>query len=292
MQRLLFLREPRHDVSDKCRHHVGDDLAEVASRRAPKADAPSGHIRHQETKRFFPDRGLPLRALQQRVVQPRQDQAERRGEKDQSDEHEDANIIHVFARMNLVEECTQSRQKNQRNHYQDETQTQQHVVNKERQKSQPESCELHARYGGVSGIRRDGRRATSYWYRNRCTHHWRPQRRSGNREHLSAIRAKHRTIRHHTATLGTIHSVSFAFSLSSPEYVKIAAKSYLQARAGSILDWTTQERQEFHRTSTHSFFVARLRHSVHLIDFAYLSQTHEDPFGFGSFRASPYSGHP
>src|SRR5437879_5228784 len=95
VQRLLFLGEPRQEVSDKCGHQVGDDLAKVPSRGAPEAHALSRHIRDHQTQRPFPDRGLPLGTLQQRVVQPCQKQAHRGGKKYECDEHEDADIIQL-----------------------------------------------------------------------------------------------------------------------------------------------------------------------------------------------------
>src|SRR6266566_2171315 len=156
VERLLFFSEPRHDVSDKCRHHVGDNFAKVSSRRAPEADALPRHVRHHQTQHFFPDRGLPLRAFHQCVVQPSEDQAHRCGKKDKSDEREDANVIQVFVARDFAEEPAQSRQKNQRNQYQDEPQTHHHVVNEERQKPQPESRVPYARHGSVSGVRGNG----------------------------------------------------------------------------------------------------------------------------------------
>src|SRR6266705_2192253 len=156
VQRLLFFSEPRHDVSDKGGHHVGDDLAKVPSRRAPEADALSRHIGHHQTQHFFPDCSLPLRAFHQCVVQPSEDQAHCCGKKDKSDEREDANIIQVFVACDFAEESAQSRQKNQRNQYQDEPQTHHHVVNEERQKPQPESRVPYARHGSVSGVRGNG----------------------------------------------------------------------------------------------------------------------------------------
>src|SRR6267378_1801677 len=116
--------------------------------------------------------------------------------------------------MDRADESAQSRQKDKRNQYQDEGYTHHNIVNEERQESQPESCVLHARYGGVSGIRGNGRRATFHRRRNRCTQYRRPSRHC-RRKPLPAIRAKRRTIRHRRAAVGTVHGVSsFLFSLA------------------------------------------------------------------------------
>src|SRR5207247_1041188 len=110
--------------------------------------------------------------------------------------------------MNLAEETAQSGQKNQRDQYQDKTNAHHHVVNEERQKTEPESGVLHARHGGVRG---NGHGATRCWSRKRCSQHWRVRWQSGNRKRLSAIRAKRGTIRHRCATLGTVHDVSLSY---------------------------------------------------------------------------------
>src|SRR3977135_2837537 len=114
--------------------------------------------------------------------------------------------------MEPAEEPAQSRQKNHWNHNQDEDQPQYDVVNQERQKTRPESSVRNARHGSVSSIHGDRERATSHGgRRNRRTHHWRSRRGGGDRERLTAIRAKRGAIRHRSAALGTVHSVSFIF---------------------------------------------------------------------------------
>ena len=50
VQRLLSFRKSRHDVSDKCRHHVGDNLGKVPPRRSAEANALSGHVRYHQTQ--------------------------------------------------------------------------------------------------------------------------------------------------------------------------------------------------------------------------------------------------
>src|SRR5437879_2440770 len=132
--------------------------------------------------------------------------------------------------MKLAEEFVQSRKENQRDQYQDEAQTQHDVVYEEGKKTKPESGVLDAWYGGVFGIRGNGRPATAHRRRNRCTHHRGARRRSSNGKRLAAIRAKRSTSRHHAAALGTIHGASSTFLWPPGESTKIAAKSYFQAR--------------------------------------------------------------
>src|SRR2546425_8725780 len=52
MQRLLSLREARHDVADEHGNHVRYDLAEVPPRCARKADALPTHISDDQAQRF------------------------------------------------------------------------------------------------------------------------------------------------------------------------------------------------------------------------------------------------
>src|SRR4029077_15799996 len=59
------------------------------------------------------------------------------------------------------------------------------------------------------------------------------------------------------------------------ELIRMAAKSYLQAPTWSILDWTTDRRQEFHRTSTRCFFLTKCDYGPHLIDLTWLIQACE-----------------
>src|SRR6266481_4548886 len=137
--------------------------------------------------------------------------------------------------MKLAKEFVQSREENQRDQYQDQAQTQDYVVNEERKKTQPESRELDAWHGSVFGIDGNDRPATAHRRRNRCTHHRGARRRSSNGKRLAAIRAIQGVSRHHASALGTIHSASSIFSGPLRKSAKIAAKSYFQARAGSIL---------------------------------------------------------
>jgi hypothetical protein len=128
VQRLLFLGERRHDISDESGDQVGEHLAEVPSRGTTEADALACHIGHHQAERLFPESGLPLRALHQSVVQPGQDQGACGRKEKEYDEHEDADIIHSFVKMEFVKEATKSQQKKQRDHYQEKAQPQDHVV--------------------------------------------------------------------------------------------------------------------------------------------------------------------
>src|SRR6202045_3759615 len=186
--------------------------------------------------------------------------------------------------MDLADDSSQPRQKDKRNQYQHEADTHHSVVDKERQEPHPEPRVLDAR-GGISGIRGSGRHTAPNRCRNGRTHHRRPRHCGGNRERLSAIRAKRRTIRHHSATLGTVHGISSLPSCPSQRPTRIAAKSYFQAAAGSIFHRTTPERQKFHSTSTGFSFFANACYSAHLLDFACVYQKMIIFSSSGSFLA-------
>src|SRR5467141_1511256 len=187
--------------------------------------------------------------------------------------------------MDLADESAQSCQKDKRNQNQDEAYPHHRVVDEERQKPHPEPRVLHARDGGISGVRGNGRHTARYRRRHRRTHHRRPRHCGGNRERLSAIRAKRRTIRHHSATFGTVHGISLLPSCSLQRPARIAAKSYFQATAGSIFHRTTPERQKLHSTSTQFFLFAIAGYSAHLLDFAYVYQKTIIFSSSGSFLA-------
>jgi len=104
VERLPLLGEAGHDVSEESGDQIGDQFAEVAARGTAEADAMTGHVCYYQTKNLFPECGLPIRTLHQRVVQPGQDKTDRCGDKDDPDEHGDADVIHVFVRMEVVEE--------------------------------------------------------------------------------------------------------------------------------------------------------------------------------------------
>src|SRR6266481_8339054 len=131
--------------------------------------------------------------------------------------------------MKLAKEFVQSRKENQRDQYQDEAQTQHYVVNEKGKKTEPKSGVLDARYGGVFGIRGNGRPATAHRRRNRCTHHRGARRRSSNGKRLAAIRAIQRASRHRAAALGTIHGASSTFSWPLRESGKIVSQILLSS---------------------------------------------------------------
>src|SRR6266550_3097974 len=287
VQRLLFLGEPRHEVSDQCGHQVGDDLAKVPSRGAPEAHPLSRHIRHHQTQHPFPDRSLPLGTLQQRVVQPCQKQAYRGSKKYECDEHEDANIIQVLVRMDLAEESAQPRQQDKRNQYQHEPHTQHDIVNEERQKTQPESGVLHARYGSVSGIRGNGCRAASARGGHRSTHDRRRRPRGGKRERVSAIRATRRSFRQRSATLGTIQSGSSFLSDPSRSTRQNGTKSYFQPTAWSMAPVVQRcGGKKFIALVPHHYCYPIACYSAHLSDFTCIYRKRRFSCSVGSFLAS------
>src|SRR5437867_1621558 len=201
MQRLLSLREARHDVADEHGNHVRYDLAEVPPRCARKADALPNHIGNDQAQRFLPHSSLPLRAFHQSMVEPGHDQAHGRGKKNKTDDQEKPGIPQLFLRMNLAQESAQSGQKDQRNQNQHHTETNDDIVDDVRQQSQPKSSVLHALN---RGIRRS---------RSRHAHHRRP-RCSNHQKRLPAVWAKRRPFRQRRATFGTVHGVSLVLPTS------------------------------------------------------------------------------
>src|SRR5881392_3335296 len=157
--------------------------------------------------------------------------------------------------MDLAEESAQPRQQDKRNQYQHEPHTQHDIVNEERQKTQPESRVLHARYGSVSGIRGNGCRAASARGPNRSTHDRRRWPRGGKREGVSAIRATRR-FRQRSATLGTIQIGSSFLSDPSRRLARTAPNPTFNQRHGQCSPCPTPRRQEIHSTSTRSLLLA------------------------------------
>src|SRR2546425_1037040 len=215
MQRLLPLRDARHDVADEHGNHVRYDLAEVPPRCARKAVALPTHISDDQAQRFLPHGSLPLRAFHQSMVEPGHDQAHDSGKKNKTDDQEKPSIPQLFLRMNLAQESAQSGQKDQRNQNQHYTETNDDIVDDVRQQSQPKSSVLHALNRGI----RRGRSRHAHHRRPRCSNH---------QKRLPAVWAKRRPFRQRRATFGTVHGVSLLL-LTSHENAKT------RKNAGQIL---------------------------------------------------------
>src|SRR5271156_4815215 len=73
VQRLLFLRESGHDVTDIQRNQASDDLREKPPGGARKTYGPPFHVGHHQSQRHFTKRSLVAGTLHSSEVEPRCD---------------------------------------------------------------------------------------------------------------------------------------------------------------------------------------------------------------------------
>ena len=197
MEGLALVGEGGHDVAEECGDEVGDHFAEVTAGGATETNALAGHVSDDQAENFFAEGSLPIGAFHEGVVEPGENEADGRGQEKDSDQHDDADVVHVFVGMEVFQELVQAGQKDQGDQDQNKAQTEDGVINNESQEADPKAGVVHAGRSSNSSV---GGLGSGAGRQNRSL------RDGGERKSLATVRAKCCAIGHGTAAFGAIHA--------------------------------------------------------------------------------------